>query len=232
MPSAAASTHRADADDRRRTQIDIVLGDCHGISCHPDVMAAAEACLRDLGYRVRRNSPYAGGFVTRHYGRPRVGVHALQIELNRALYMDERKVERHDGMTKLAEDMATLVARLGTIAPQPNLGLPESGSLRHLKPGPSGPVLRPRHRVTFAWHIGCFYLPRRRYPNVRTFIERPVPQQSPAGVLAAHHRWREPSSQAARRDRGGDGPDDRGEPSGDFSHCRRCHALERHPFTG
>ena len=87
MPSAAAAAAlRTERDERGYRQIDVVLGDCHGISCHPDVMATAEVCLKDLGYRVRRNSPYAGGFVTRHYGEPRVGVHALQIELNRSLY--------------------------------------------------------------------------------------------------------------------------------------------------
>ena len=48
-----------------------------------------EALLVELGYSVRRNDPYAGGYITRHYGRPREGMHALQIEIARELYMDE-----------------------------------------------------------------------------------------------------------------------------------------------
>ena len=60
---------------------DFVLGDAHGTSCAPRATRLAEEALSDMGYRVRRNDPYAGGYVTRHYGRPREGVHALQIEV-------------------------------------------------------------------------------------------------------------------------------------------------------
>ena len=47
-----------------------------------------------LGYTVSRNKPYAGGFITEHYGNPAVGLHAIQLEINRALYMDERQYQR------------------------------------------------------------------------------------------------------------------------------------------
>ena len=53
-----------------------------------------EATLRGLGYSVSRNKPYAGGFITEHYGNPAAGLHAIQLEINRALYMDERRYER------------------------------------------------------------------------------------------------------------------------------------------
>jgi N-formylglutamate deformylase len=59
---------------------------------------------------VRRNDPYAGGYVTRHYGRPRDGVHALQIEVSRRLYMDERRIERHGGFARLQRDLTDLIA--------------------------------------------------------------------------------------------------------------------------
>jgi N-formylglutamate amidohydrolase len=72
-----------------------------------------ESCLRDLGYRVARNRPYSGGFVTRHYGRPKEGIHALQIEINRALNMDERRVERSPGLVRLAADLRLLIGALG-----------------------------------------------------------------------------------------------------------------------
>ena len=51
-------------------------------------------CMRDFGYVVSRNKPYAGGFITEHYGNPAAGPHAIQLEINRALYMDERRYER------------------------------------------------------------------------------------------------------------------------------------------
>ncbi|MDX1709797.1 MAG: N-formylglutamate amidohydrolase [Rhodovibrionaceae bacterium] len=101
--------------DRRSHRVDIVLGDCHGTSCAETAVSAAENLLGDLGYSVTRNTPYSGGFVTRHYGRPAEGVHALQIELNRALYMDEERIERGPGLARVAQDMTRLMERLGEI---------------------------------------------------------------------------------------------------------------------
>jgi N-formylglutamate deformylase len=77
---------------------DFVLGDAHGTACAPRISRFVEETLAGLGYRVRRNDPYAGGYVTRHYGRPREGVHALQLEVARALYMDEVQIERRPGL--------------------------------------------------------------------------------------------------------------------------------------
>ena len=68
-----------------------------------------------LGYTVSRNKPYAGGFITEHYGNPAVGLHAIQLEINRALYMDERQYQRSPTFNRLAEDMETLARRLGEI---------------------------------------------------------------------------------------------------------------------
>ncbi|RMD88546.1 MAG: N-formylglutamate amidohydrolase [Alphaproteobacteria bacterium] len=91
---------------------DIVLGDCHGRSCAPLVMDAATAALREMGYRVVRNVPYAGGYCTSHYGRPAQGIHALQVEINRALYMDEVTFARAPAFAAIAADMACFVRRL------------------------------------------------------------------------------------------------------------------------
>ena len=77
-----------------RLPADFVLGDAHGTACAAGIVARAEQVLAARGYRVRRNDPYAGGYITRHYGRPREGVHALQVEVSRALYMDEDRMER------------------------------------------------------------------------------------------------------------------------------------------
>lgn len=103
-----------DAGHRR---VDFVLGDCHGTACSPRVMETAEECLTGLGYHVKRNTPYSGGFVTRNYGRPEERVHAIQIEVNRALYMDERRVMRAPGLNPLAKDMRALIAALGRLPP-------------------------------------------------------------------------------------------------------------------
>ena len=101
--------------DLGRARVDVVLGDCHGRASAPEVSDAAETALRALGFRVTRNTPYAGGFTTRHYGRPRDGVHALQIEVNRAIYMDEAAIAPTPGLAHLAERMGRFVNRLARI---------------------------------------------------------------------------------------------------------------------
>ncbi len=101
-------THPAQAGDPP----DFVLGDAHGTSCAPRATRLVEEALGDMGYRIRRNDPYAGGYVTRHYGRPREGVHALQIEVSRPLYMDEARIERLPGLAGLQADLTRLIAVL------------------------------------------------------------------------------------------------------------------------
>ena len=78
-------------DDRT---MDIVLGDRHGAACNRDVVFCLEECLRAQGFAVSRNRPYAGGFITQSHGHPAMGRHALQIEVNRGVYMDERRLEK------------------------------------------------------------------------------------------------------------------------------------------
>lgn len=110
------------ADGRSYPVGDIVLGDCHGTSCSPVMTSRVERLLGHQGYRVRRNTPYAGGYVTRHYGRPDLGIHALQIEVKRGLYMDERKLERTAGLERLATDMRRTIAGLSSFDPRRPLG--------------------------------------------------------------------------------------------------------------
>lgn len=96
---------------------DIVLGDAHGTACTPRVTRFVERFLSDLGYVVRRNDPYAGGFITRHYGRPRKRTHALQIEVARDLYMDESRIEPGPRFELIRQDLTQLIAALTQAAP-------------------------------------------------------------------------------------------------------------------
>jgi N-formylglutamate amidohydrolase len=79
------------------------------------VTETAERTLRELGYAVTRNNPYSGGFTTQNYGRPRRGIHALQIEINRALYMDEETITRKSAIAALTRDMTRVMTALGAI---------------------------------------------------------------------------------------------------------------------
>src|SRR6516164_5407775 len=109
MPSGGDSA-------RERSGADIVLGDCHGVSCGPQFVDAARRFLVERGFAVAINAPYAGGFTTGHYGRPSAQRHALQIEVNRALYMNERDYLRKDYFPRLVQDLAELVDHLGRVA--------------------------------------------------------------------------------------------------------------------
>ena len=92
--------------------VDFVLGDLHGSSCASRVTRMAEAVLSDKGYLVRRNDPYAGGYITRHYGRPADDVHVLQIEIARALYMDEARIEPLLEFAFVQHQMTDLIATM------------------------------------------------------------------------------------------------------------------------
>jgi N-formylglutamate amidohydrolase len=110
MPSACLG------DRGRIGRADIVLGDCHGTSCHAAVTDTAHRALSAKGYNVVRNAPYAGGFTTAHYGQPTAHGHCLQIELSRALYMDERSFERKPYFEQLADDMSDVILALAGMA--------------------------------------------------------------------------------------------------------------------
>ncbi|HLJ71033.1 MAG TPA: N-formylglutamate amidohydrolase, partial [Roseiarcus sp.] len=104
---------------------DFVIGDRYGASAALWVVETLEQALRKLGYSVRRNKPYAGGFITEHYGAPASRRHAVQIEINRALYMDERTVAKSERWTDLAVNLQavveTLIVRIGREIARPPL---------------------------------------------------------------------------------------------------------------
>lgn len=96
----------------RKLLADIVLGDRFGSSCMSRLTSLVERRFRKLGYSVARNAPYAGGYTTLRYGRPRRGLHALQIEIRRDLYMDEVRVERHGNYPRLRAHIGEVTADL------------------------------------------------------------------------------------------------------------------------
>jgi N-formylglutamate amidohydrolase len=105
MPSAAVARSES-------FQCDMVIGDRYGTSTDPAIPDRIEFILRGMGYSVARNRPYAGGFITEHYGSPRSGLHAIQIEINRGLYMDERKIERSRDFDRLKRNLTHLAEEI------------------------------------------------------------------------------------------------------------------------
>lgn len=91
---------------------DVVLGDRYGTTCAPALVDLVETIFASAGLRVARNRPYAGGFATRSYGRPQHGVHALQIEVSRHLYMNEVTLTQHEGFEALRDLIDRLIFAL------------------------------------------------------------------------------------------------------------------------
>jgi N-formylglutamate amidohydrolase len=109
-----------------RKSIDFIIGDRYGASCAPLVTDCIEDILSAQGYRVTRNSTYAGGFITGCYGHPEAGQHAVQIEINRALYMDESRVTPTEGFSSLKANISALIAELRQrLTPETLLSLSE-----------------------------------------------------------------------------------------------------------
>ena len=98
--------------DAGRGRAHFILGDGFGSACEGTITDAVETVLERHGHRVARNKPFSGGYTTRHYGCPAEGVHALQIEINRALYMDEKRIVRLAGLPRIAAQMTELVFAL------------------------------------------------------------------------------------------------------------------------
>lgn len=111
MPSSPNLGHEAERPD-------VILGDRFGRACHEDLTLAFQASLQAEGFRVALNRPYAGGFITEHYGRPALEIDAIQIEINRALYMNERTLERTDRFLEVQQRLARALETVMSLYPR------------------------------------------------------------------------------------------------------------------
>jgi N-formylglutamate amidohydrolase len=97
---------------------DFVLGDRFGSSCDPRLTRLFRELARAAGYQAQCNRPYAGGFITEHYGRPAENIHTIQIEINRSLYLNERTFRKSARFDHLKRDLCHVAAQLITRAPE------------------------------------------------------------------------------------------------------------------
>jgi N-formylglutamate amidohydrolase len=114
MPSVGRAGHA----DPGRARADVVPGDRDGQSCAPALSRLVDAHFRARGFRVAFNDPYKGGFITAHHGRPDAGIHAIQIEIRRDLYMDEASyTPRPEGVARMQRAFAELLDSLASFSP-------------------------------------------------------------------------------------------------------------------
>jgi N-formylglutamate amidohydrolase len=102
---------------------DVVLGDRFGASARGDVMDRVEQAFTAAGLRVIRNAPFAGAYTTQHYGRPSRRQHVVQVEIDRALYMDERAIRPHAGFEAFRAVLDGVIAELADMG-RPRRTLP------------------------------------------------------------------------------------------------------------
>lgn len=93
----------------------VILGDRFGASCCPSIMARVEAAFQAQDFRTVRNQPFAGAHILKTYGRPAIGQHAIQIEIDRSLYMDEATITPHQGFEVIRHRLSQVVAELAQI---------------------------------------------------------------------------------------------------------------------
>ena len=98
--------------DSHMARPDFVLGDRYGTSCSTDLTDMIWTYLSNKGYHVSRNKPYAGGFITEHYGRPDKQLHAIQLEINRGLYADEENFERNETFGRVKKDLTSVFKKI------------------------------------------------------------------------------------------------------------------------
>jgi N-formylglutamate amidohydrolase len=111
MPHEAIAAHTGHG----RIVPEVVLGDRHGAACAAQVMEGVEAAFRRAGFRVARNTPFAGAYVSQAYGRPSIGQHVVQVEIDRRLYMDESRVTPGPAFDTIRRRLSQVVAELAAL---------------------------------------------------------------------------------------------------------------------
>ncbi|MDI7860503.1 N-formylglutamate amidohydrolase [Rhizobiaceae bacterium n13] len=91
---------------------DFIIGDRYGTSASAELSNAALQILENMGFAAVRNKPYAGGFITEHYGRPARGLHALQVEINRSLYIDEATLQKRPEFAAVAAAIGSFMQQM------------------------------------------------------------------------------------------------------------------------
>ena len=91
---------------------EIVLGDRFGAAASRDLIAFTQAAFESAGFVVARNAPFAGGFITQRYGKPSKGFNAIQIEIDRGLYLDQPKLEPLESFNEIRDRLSQAVSEL------------------------------------------------------------------------------------------------------------------------
>lgn len=93
----------------------IILGDCFGTSCDTRLSEKVFDIFSTAGFRVEMNNPFSGGFITKNYGVPKKNVHAIQVEIDRSLYMNEKDYTLHSGYLDLKKKLYFIIYELSQI---------------------------------------------------------------------------------------------------------------------
>lgn len=112
MPSSASKRF-----SKKNKRPDIILGDRYGAACDDKYIDILEKLLKNSGFETVRNRPYAGGYITQTYGRPFEEVHVIQVEINRAIYMDEKSITKNENFHQVKNNLTNVFTDFFQIFP-------------------------------------------------------------------------------------------------------------------
>ena len=112
MPSSFRSL---EGSEHKTNNKDVILGDVNGVSCDSQLTEMAKDTFERHGFSVKLNQPFAGGFITKNYGKPERNIHALQIEINRVLYMNEDRIEPNRNFNSFKKTLAKIIRELSSL---------------------------------------------------------------------------------------------------------------------
>lgn len=101
-----------------RPRPEFVLGDRNGVSAAPRISKAVVSAIQAEGFRIQKNMPFSGAYIAAAYGKPTQNVHVIQLELDRSLYMDEKRIEPRPDFDAFAARFSGIVARLARLRPE------------------------------------------------------------------------------------------------------------------
>ena len=102
---------------RKINESDIILGDLNGSSCSQNLIENVESIFKFHDFFVTKNHMFSGGYITKKYGNPNNGIHVIQIEINKKLYMDEDKIKKNKNFFNLRRKLTSVIRELSHLSP-------------------------------------------------------------------------------------------------------------------
>ena len=95
--------------DRKKDPVEVVLGDCFGLSCEHEIIVELKNLLTEAGFKVSLNNPFSGGFITKNYASPSTNIHVVQVEILRSLYSHEKQQIKNGEFAEIQRRLISVI---------------------------------------------------------------------------------------------------------------------------